>query len=196
VELASLEQTALDVRLGSAAIRQAASGPSRVEYPSSGVAGSLKTVARMIAYGMPTQVYYVSQGGYDTHTTQATRHEQLLEQLGGALLSFVRDLEAERQFDRVAVMVFSEFGRRVKQNPSAGTDHGEAGPMFVIGPALKPGLHGKACSLEPQKLNRGDLAWTTDFRTVYASVLRDWLRTDPGRIVGKAFTPLPIFDRA
>ena len=102
---------------------------------------------------------------------------ELLGQLGSAIGDFVSGLRAIHQLDRVLVMVFSEFGRRVAENASGGTDHGEAGVMFVIGGGVRPGLYGQGPDLE--RLHRGDVAWTTDFRSVYAALLHDWLDLDP-----------------
>jgi uncharacterized protein (DUF1501 family) len=107
--------------------------------------------------------------------------------------AFVDDLRATGHLDRVTIMTFSEFGRRVKENASTGTDHGEAAPMFVVGKLLVPGFHGRPCSLEPDKLNRGDLAWTTDFRSVYAALLQDWLGADSSPLLGRNVRPLKLF---
>ncbi len=147
-------------------------------------------MARLIAGGMPTRVYYVSQGGYDTHSGQANSHERLLGELDGALKAFVADLKAQGNFDRVMVMTFSEFGRRVAENSSGGTDHGAAAPMFVLGGGIKPGLYGSQPSLT--KLADGDLIYNVDFRSVYATVLEKWLRA-PGEAVLKKKFPTMTF---
>ncbi len=189
-ELAYLQRTAMDARLSARDIQKAAASTPPVTYPGSPLANSLRTVARLIAAGLPTRIYYVSQGGYDTHAGQAGRHQQLLSQFGDAVKAFVADLKATRQLDRVVIMTFSEFGRRVAENASGGTDHGTAAPMFLIGPSVKPGLHGQAPSLE--KLDQGDLVFTTDFRSVYAAVLKDWMKTNPATIVGREVTPAPV----
>lgn len=192
-ELAYLQRASMDARLSARQIQDAARGRGG-SYPGSPLAGSLRTVARMISSDMPTRIYYVSQGGYDTHAGQAGRHAQLLTQLGDALKAFVADLKASGQFDRVTIMTFSEFGRRVAENASGGTDHGTAAPMFVIGKRVRPGLHGTFPSLET--LDAGDLIFTTDFRSVYASVLRDGLGTPPGAVVGAEFAPLALFNKS
>src|SRR5687768_10741652 len=124
----------------------------------------------MIEAGLPTRVYYVQLGGFDTHSNQQARHPRLMEELSGALASFVEDLSAMGHLDRTTVMTFSEFGRRVAENGSAGTDHGEAAPLFVMGGAVKPGFHGAAPELAPEKLRRGDVAYKLDFRNIYATV--------------------------
>lgn len=189
-ELAYLQRTAMDARLSAADIQSAAGGQAPVPYPQNPLAGPLRTVARMINSKLPTRIYYVTQGGYDTHSGQQNRHQQLLTQLGDSLKAFVADLKATGQFGRVTIMTFSEFGRRVAENASGGTDHGAAAPLFVLGPKVKPGLHGQPCDLED--LDRGDLKFTTDFRGVYAAMLTDWLGTDAKAILGPGHAPMPI----
>jgi uncharacterized protein (DUF1501 family) len=190
-ELAYLQRTAMDARLSAADIQAAAAGRPAVPYPPSPLANSLRTVARMIGSKLPTRIYYVSQSGYDTHAAQAGRHQQLLTQLGDALKAFAADLKATGHLNRVTLMTFSEFGRRVAENASGGTDHGTAAPMFIVSPRIKPGFHGRPCSLD--QLDRGDMAFTTDFRSIYAALLRDWMGADPGPILGRPFEPLPVF---
>ncbi|HVY70822.1 MAG TPA: DUF1501 domain-containing protein [Verrucomicrobiae bacterium] len=188
-----LERTALDAQVSSERIRGVTKmGVNHGPYPASALAGGLKMVARLIAGGMPTRVYYVSQGGYDTHTNQAGAHQRLLEDLGGSLKSFTDDLKAQGNLDRVLIMTFSEFGRRLAENANGGTDHGAAAPMFLIGGKVKPGLHGVYPSLAANDLHNGDPKFTTDFRSVYAGVLEQWLRTPSAPVLGKQFTPLPI----
>jgi uncharacterized protein (DUF1501 family) len=102
-------------------------------------------------------------------------------------------LKALGQLDRVTTMTFSEFGRRVAENGSQGTDHGEAAPLFVVGSKIIPGFHGPAPDLRRDKLSRGDVAYKVDFRRVYASMLKTWLRADDATVIGKAFQSLPIF---
>ena len=139
-----------------------------------------------------TRVFYVSQGGYDTHTNQIATQERLFKDLGDAVKAFVDDLKAQGNLDRVLVMTFSEFGRRVTENASGGTDHGAAAPMFVAGGKLKAGLFGKYPSLAPADLFRGDLKYTVDFRGVYAGILEHWLKTQSQPVLGRKFEPLPI----
>jgi uncharacterized protein (DUF1501 family) len=147
----------------------------------------------MIAGGLPTRVYYVTLGGFDTHRDQALRHVRLMETLSGGLAAFTDDLKALGQLDRVTTMTFSEFGRRVAENGSAGTDHGEAAPLFVIGNHIKAGIHGPMPDLRKSALSRGDVAYKVDFRGVYAAMLRDWLKADDVKVLGKRFEALPIF---
>lgn len=188
-----IERTALDAQVSSDQVRAiAARGHNQATYPQSQLANSLKLVAKLIGGGMATRVYYVSQGGYDTHTNQTGAHERLLKDLGDSVKAFVDDLKAQGNMQRVLVMTFSEFGRRVAENASSGTDHGAAAPMFVIGDKVKAGLTGKYPNLAPAELNQGDLKYTVDFRCVYAGVLERWLKTKSEPVLGRKFEPLPM----
>jgi uncharacterized protein (DUF1501 family) len=152
------------------------------DYPRSAFGQSLAAVAKLVAGELPTRVYYVSLGGFDTHSNQLGRHERLLRELGAGIRAFLTDLRDQGNLDRVLVMTFSEFGRRVSENASGGTDHGTAAPMFLFGGRVHAGLHGRHPDLD--RLDKGDLVHTVDFRTVYASVLRDWMGADANRILG------------
>ena len=186
-----LERTALDAQVSSDRVLAIARKTKPlVPYPGGRLSESLSLVGRMIAGGLPTRVYYVSLGGFDTHQNQLPAHERLMTELGAALGAFVSDLKAQGNFERVMVMTFSEFGRRVEQNASGGTDHGAAAPMFVMGGRTKPGLHGKMPSLT--QLYQGDLMHTVDFRSVYAGVLEQWLGVSSQSVLGKKFNPLPL----
>jgi len=188
-----LERTALDAQISSDKIRGIASRvENKATYPGSQLGNSLKLVAKLIGGGLPTRVFYVSQGGYDTHTNQTGAHERLLKDLGDAVKAFVEDMKAQDNLSRVLVMTFSEFGRRVAENASSGTDHGAAAPMFVIGNQVKAGLLGTYPSLAPGDLFQGDLKYRVDFRSVYAAVLEEWLQTKSAPILGKQFAPLRI----
>jgi uncharacterized protein (DUF1501 family) len=188
-----LERTALDAQLSSDKIRTIA---NRVEnqatYPTSQLGNSLKLVAKLIGGGLATRVFYVSQGGYDTHTNQTGTHERLLKELGDSVKAFVADLKAQGNLSRVLLMTFSEFGRRVAENASSGTDHGAAAPMFVVGNKVKAGLLGKYPSLAPSDLFQGDLKFNVDFRSVYAGILENWLKTKSAPILGRQFVPLQL----
>jgi uncharacterized protein (DUF1501 family) len=144
---------------------------------------------------MPTRVYYVKLGGFDTHADQLQRHAALLDQLAGGLAAFVDDLKQLGQGERVTTMTFSEFGRRVHDNGS-GTDHGEAAPMFIVGGRVKPGFHGTFPGLAADKLSRGDVAFTTDFRRVYGTLLQGWLGADDTKILGGKFESMDILKQA
>jgi uncharacterized protein (DUF1501 family) len=188
-----LERTALDAQVSSDKIRSIANRvDTKGEYPGSQLGNSLKLVAKLIGGGLPTRIFYVSQGGYDTHTNQAGAHQRLLKDLGDGMKAFVADMKAQGNMSRVLVMTFSEFGRRVAENASSGTDHGAAAPMFVVGDKVKAGLLGKYPSLAPQDLFQGDLKYSVDFRSVYAGVLERWLNTDSAAVLGKRFEPMEI----
>jgi uncharacterized protein (DUF1501 family) len=161
-------------------------------FPASQLGNSLGLVSKLIGGGLPTRVYYVSQGGYDTHTNQVGTQQRLLQDLGDSLKAFVADLQAQGNLSRVLVMTFSEFGRRVAENASGGTDHGAAAPVFVIGDRVKAGLLGRYPSLAPGDLYQGDIRYNVDFRSVYAAVLEDWLKTPSAPILGRQFTPLKV----
>jgi uncharacterized protein (DUF1501 family) len=185
-----IARTALDAQQSSDEIRGiAARVQNQAEYPNSPLAGSLKLVAKLIGGGLATRVYYVSQGGYDTHTNQLATQQRLLQDLGDSVKAFVDDLQAQGNLPRVLVMTFSEFGRRVAENANGGTDHGAAAPMFVVGNKVKAGLLGKYPSLAPQDLFQGDVKFSVDFRSVYAGILEQWLKTKSAPILGRQFTP-------
>jgi uncharacterized protein (DUF1501 family) len=189
-----LQRSALNARVYADTIRKTVSTvQNKASYPGSAFASQLKLTAQMIAAGLPTRVYYVQLGGFDTHSGQAPRHVRLLEELSGGLAAFVDDLKALGHLDRTSVMTFSEFGRRVAENGSAGTDHGEAAPMFLFGSSIKPGFHGAPPELSPAKLNRGDVRWSLDFRRVYATVLSQWLKADDVKVLGKRYEPVGLF---
>jgi uncharacterized protein (DUF1501 family) len=158
-------------------------------YPGTPLATSLRNVASLIAARLPTRVYFVSLGGFDTHSNQLFQHAALLTQLSEALAAFQRDLEAKRLDSQVMTMTFSEFGRRPSENDSRGTDHGTAAPLFVLGSQVKGGLHGSPASL---KLERNqDLLFSTDFRRVYATALEGWLHSPAEKVLGGRFEPVP-----
>jgi uncharacterized protein (DUF1501 family) len=188
-----LERTALDAQVSSDEIRAiSARVDNKATYPGSQLGNSLKLVAKLIGGGLPTRIFYVSQGGYDTHTNQVGTHQRLLQDLGDSVKAFTDDLKAQGNMPRVMVMTFSEFGRRVSDNANSGTDHGAAAPMFVIGNHVKAGLLGQYPSLAPADLFEGDIKYTVDFRSVYASVLENWLRTRSEPILGRKFQSLPL----
>jgi len=188
-----LERTAMDAQVSSDQIR-AIAGKAEVTgaYPSSLLGNSLKLVAKLIGGGLPTRIFYVSQGGYDTHTNQAGAHGRLLKDLGDSTKAFVSDMKAQGNMSRVLVMTFSEFGRRVSENASGGTDHGAAAPMFIVGNKVKAGLLGKYPSLAPADLFQGDLKYQVDFRSVYAGVLEQWMKTKSAPILGRQFLALQL----
>jgi uncharacterized protein (DUF1501 family) len=165
-------------------------------YPATALAGQLRLIARLIKGGVGTRVFYTSQGNdggggsYDTHQLQPMIHADLLGELSGALKAFLDDLAAAKLAERVLVLCFSEFGRRVAENGSQGTDHGTAGPVLLAGPGVKAGLIGAAPKL--LDLQDGDLKMSIDFRRVYASVLEDWLGLPSKPVLGGDFAGLSL----
>ena len=158
-------------------------------YPrDNGLAGGLKTVAKLITGDLGTRVYYLSMGGFDTHANQAGGHAYLLGQLADAVAAFNADLELQGRGNDVMVMTFSEFGRRAQENGSAGTDHGAASVMFATGAGVKGGVYGDYPSLED--LDDGDLKHHTDFRSVYSTVLGNWLQVSAPKVLGGEFPSL------
>lgn len=160
------------------------------EYPNNGLGQKLKTVAQLITADLGTRIYYVSLGGFDTHSQQEGAHAALMGELSGALSAFHADLKEHKLSDRVLTATYSEFGRRVKENGSLGTDHGTASQMFIMGTGKgKAGLIGKHPSLtdlDPEK----DLKFHTDFRSVYATLLENWLEFPSDKVLGGKFEKL------
>lgn len=159
------------------------------EYPDSQFAKELKTVATFINSGLSTSVYYVNLTGFDTHVGQLNKQESLLKQYSEGVLAFVKDLKSTNMFEDTLIITFSEFGRRVEENASGGTDHGTASNMFVIGENLKKkGVFNEVPNLE--NLVDGDLKYHIDFRQVYSTVLDKWLKADSVSILGERFVNL------
>jgi uncharacterized protein (DUF1501 family) len=193
---AFLLKTALDAQVASETIRKAVGAQALVTYPNSGLARELSMVAKMIKSGLKTKVFYVSHGGFDTHAGQGGpqgRHGNLLQQWGEAVKAFYADLKKQGNDGRVLTMAFSEFGRRVTQNASQGTDHGTAAPMFLFGPMVKPGVQGEHPSLTD--LDQGDLKYKTDFRSVYAGILESWFKTPSKPILEASYHPSDILKK-
>jgi uncharacterized protein (DUF1501 family) len=184
-----LTRTALNAQLTSDRVRDIASRyKPRATYPENPLAANLRHIAGMIAGNLGSRIYYAQISGFDTHTGQLPRHARLMEALAGSVAAFYNDLKAQGLADRVLLMTFSEFGRRVTENASGGTDHGVAGPIFVVGGGIKPGLYGKYPSLSD--LDQGDLKAGTDFRQVYATVLENWMGARSEPILGGNFEKL------
>jgi uncharacterized protein (DUF1501 family) len=158
------------------------------QYPNNPLAKTMQQVAQMLAADVGTRVFYLQLGGFDTHANEKPAQAQLLSQLADSLTAFQSDLEAHGRADTVMTMLFSEFGRRVKENGSQGTDHGAAGPMFVLGKNVKGGLYGAAPDLA--HLDEGDLAYTTDFRSVYATIIENWLGAPSRDVLGGTYDHL------
>ncbi|MFN9930083.1 MAG: DUF1501 domain-containing protein [bacterium] len=189
-----LGRTALDAQVSSDLIRKAVATKPTTPYPGGNpLADQLRMVASMIHAKLPTRVYYVTLGGFDTHAGQGGEngnHARLVGQFAAAVKAFYDDLKAQRNDTRVLSMVFSEFGRRVGQNGSGGTDHGTAAPMFLIGPMVKAGVSNKHPSMTD--LDSGDLKHTVDFRSVYATVLANWLKSDADAILEGKYMRAPV----
>jgi uncharacterized protein (DUF1501 family) len=163
----------------------------KVPYPQTPLAERLKLAAQLIDGGIGARVFYVALENFDTHSTQAPTHAQLLGQLSGAVTAFFKDLSARGHRDRVLLMTFSEFGRRARENGSKGTDHGSAAPMFLVGGKVKAGAVGKHPSLT--ELEMGNLKHHTDFRRVYAAILEKWLGVSSKEVLGATFEPADVF---
>jgi uncharacterized protein (DUF1501 family) len=148
----------------------------------------IRMISSLIAANSGTRLFYAQINGFDTHSGQADMHTRLLAQVSRAISAFHQELTAKGLNEKVMVMCFSEFGRRVAENSSAGTDHGAAAPMFVSGGKIKAGLHGQAPSLSD--LDDGDVKYTTDFRRVYATLLERWLNADSTKVLGGKFEPV------
>ena len=155
-----------------------------------GLGNRLKLIAQLISGDFGTRVFYCQTGGYDTHANQKDNHQNLLSEVADNVKAFRDDLRAKGVADKVTVMAFSEFGRRVEQNANDGTDHGAAGPMFVVGTKVNGGFHGEHPSLTD--LDRGDLKFTTDFRRVYGTMLKGWLNADPAAVLKAEYESLPL----
>ncbi|MEM6333279.1 MAG: DUF1501 domain-containing protein [Planctomycetota bacterium] len=188
---AFVQRTAMDAQVASMKVRRAVSAEPRTRFPGHGLARQLRSVAAMIHAELPTRVYYVSMGGFDTHANQQGRHFQLMRQFSESVGAFQAELEATGHADRVVTVAFSEFGRRVAQNASGGTDHGAAGPVFVFGPQMPQRLVGAHPSLTD--LDRGDLKYKIDFRQVYAELLDNWLELDSMAALGQRYRHPGIF---
>ncbi|HUM98310.1 MAG TPA: DUF1501 domain-containing protein [Chitinophagaceae bacterium] len=158
--------------------------PTSADYPKTGLGNSMKTIASLIFSEINTKVYYVSLGSFDTHVGQEGRQENLFKEMNDAVKAFVKDLKANGRFDDVMLFTFSEFGRRVAQNASGGTDHGTANNMFLISGGLKQkGLINEMPNLSD--LDEGDLKFKVDFKDVYATMLNKWLKADDKSILGR-----------
>jgi uncharacterized protein (DUF1501 family) len=152
--------------------------------------GQLGLVARLIKAGSPTRVYGVNLNGFDTHINEKETHARLLGELDEGVKGFYADLAGSPEAARVVLVAYSEFGRRVAANASGGTDHGTAAPVFVVGPSVKGGFYGDEPSLVD--LDQGDLRFTTDFRSVYATLLEGVLGIEAKAVLGKMFSPVPF----
>jgi uncharacterized protein (DUF1501 family) len=166
----------------------AGSAPGYPEFY--GLARRLRLIAQLIKAGLTTSIYYTRLGGFDTHANQLGAHDNLMREMGNSLQAFLKDMNESGNGQRVVVLVFSEFGRRLTENASAGTDHGTAAPVFLLGGAVKSGLHGPYPNLSD--LADGDPKHAIDFRSVYAPLLDRWLNCPSDKVLGEKFEPLPV----
>lgn len=157
-------------------------------YPATPLGRSLALAAQIVGSKLGTRVLYVQHGSFDTHVNQKATQDRLLQQFSDAMAAFYTDLAAHGNDKRVLTMTFSEFGRRIEENGSNGTDHGEASPLFLIGGNVKGGVYGTLPNLD--RTNMGNVAFSTDFRSVYATVLERWLGRPSQKILGGSFPQL------
>ncbi|GAC1350859.1 MAG: DUF1501 domain-containing protein [Ktedonobacteraceae bacterium] len=184
---ALLDTTALSAQDGSKQLHAAdATYQPLVTYPQGPFAAGLKILAEAIVQGLGLRVGYVTLGGFDTHANQQTTHDTLMKTLADGLVAFYTDLSKHGKADTVVVMTWSEFGRRVEENGSQGTDHGTAAPMFVLGNPVNKGVFGEPPSLSNLDTT-GNMKYTTDFRSVYATVLDRWLGASSQDVLGGSF---------
>ena len=189
-----LSQTGSDVHTGADILKQApAMYQSDVEYADNPIAKSLKDVARIHLAGFGTRIFYTNHGGYDHHANEKLSHPGLLKGLSGAIVDFFQDLRDHDAAEEVTMLVFTEFGRRMRDNGS-GTDHGSGGGAFVIGERVDGGLYGEYPSVDPSDWLYGeDLDWNVDYRGVYSTILEQWMKVDPVPIVDGQFEQINPF---
>ena len=190
-----LSQTGLDVIKGADELKKApAMYQSEVEYGSDSIAKSLRDVARVHLADLGTRVFYTMHGGYDHHANEVPSHPKLLKELSGAIRDFFQDLRNHNASEEIVMLVFTEFGRRIRDNAS-GTDHGTGGGAFIIGDGVKGGLYAEYPSLEPSRWANGeDLEHTIDFRGIYGTLLEQWMGLDPTPIVDGTFEQIYPFN--
>ena len=163
----------------------------KATYPPGAFGNGLKVLAESIVAGVGMRVGYITLGGFDTHRDQANQHAKLLALLSTGISALLGDLTAQGKADNVAVMTWSEFGRRPQENASLGTDHGTAAPLFVVGPGVKGGVYGDPPDLANLDAN-DNLKFHTDFRQVYATVLESWLKIPADTVIPAQYRPLPL----
>ena len=190
-----LGQTGNDALKGADILRTAPGlYSSNVEYAANPIADSLKSVAQVMFANLGTRIYYTNQAGYDTHCGEMATHAQLWDHLSGAVGDFWDDLVEHDRQDDTLIFIFSEFGRRIKDNGS-GTDHGSGGSAFLVGGQVIGGMYGEYPSLEPEKQLEGDLQFNNDFRRTYATILDRWLHVGSEDIINGSFEPHEIIAR-
>ncbi len=180
--LADAQESSLKIR------KAAASYKPKVEYPADELGSSLRAAAAVISARIGTRVVSVELGNFDSHNNQRRQHDDCMRRLDAGLGAFLEDLRGTSAGDSTVVVAFSEFGRRVQENGSGGTDHGMAAPMFVAGAKVKGGLYGKHPSMT--ELDDGDIAHTTDFRSVYGTLVESWLGVDAAKVLDASYPKL------
>ncbi len=190
--LSTAESGMTSLATGSAAYKPAAKYTIAGSAPAAdGLAAALQLTAQMIVTEPSVKICHVVLGGFDTHQDESTRQDALLAEVDTAVSAFMQDLAAHNQADRVVLMTWSEFGRRIKENGSKGTDHGAAAPLFIVGKPVRGGLVGEQPSLT-STVDGGNLKYTVDFRSVYQTLIRDWLQGDPRAVLGATYPELPV----
>ena len=188
-----VSRTGMDVLRGADVLKRAPeSYASNVEYAANPIAQSLRDAARVHLADLGTRVIYTQHGGYDTHANEVPTHPRLLSELSGGIMDFFQDLRDHDASENVVMLVFTEFGRRIRDNGS-GCDHGAGGGSFVIGDRVKGGLYAEYPSLDIDKQTDGDMAHTYDFRGLYTTLLERWMGVEAAPIVGGAYEELPLF---
>lgn len=189
----AMMEAGLDALTASDIVQQASAGyQTSVDYPKNDFANRLKLAAQIVSSSLKPTIVYLQIGGFDTHANQKNTQANLLKTVSDGINAFYQDMTSKDKADDTLVMTFSEFGRRVKENGSQGTDHGTAEPMFLVGGRVNGGLYGTYPSLSNLDSN-GDLQYTVDFRQVYTTVLQDWLGADPSQILNSPFQKLNMF---
>jgi uncharacterized protein (DUF1501 family) len=181
---------------GAASYTPAAQYVAKGATAAAGSLGSaLQLTAQMIVTEPSVKICHVAIGGFDTHQDESIRQTALLSEVDTAVSAFMQDMAAHGQADRVVLMTWSEFGRRINENGSKGTDHGAAAPLFIVGKPIKGGLYGEQPSLT-STIDSGNLKYTVDFRSVYQTLIRDWLQGDATSVLGAAYPELPLINTA
>lgn len=188
----AMVEAGLDAITASDIVQTAASNyQTSVTYPKNDFGNRLKLAAQIITSSLNPQIVYLQIGGFDTHANQKDTQANLLKTVSDGISAFYKDMDSKNKANDTVIMTFSEFGRRVKENGSLGTDHGTAEPMFLFGGRVNGGLYGAYPSLTD--LDSGDLRYSVDFRQVYATVLQDWLGADPTQVLFSNFQKINLF---
>jgi uncharacterized protein (DUF1501 family) len=194
--LSTAESGMKTLATGAATYKPAAQYTAKGATPAANSLGSaLQLTAQMIVTEPSVKICHVVISGFDTHQAEATRQTALLTEVDAAVSAFMQDMTAHGQADRVVLMTWSEFGRRINENGSQGTDHGAAAPLFIVGKPVKGGLYGEQPSLT-STIDSGNLKYGIDFRSVYQTLIRDWLQGDAATVLGATYPELPFINKA